>query len=455
MKEESMSDAAWRPNLLFVFGDQWRAQAAGYAGDPNVRTPNLDRFARESVHFTMAVSGCPVCSPMRASLITGRYPLRHGVFLNDLCLNREAVSIADAFNGAGYDTTYIGKWHLDGHGRSAFIPPERRQGFKFWQAMECNHDYQNAYYYADNDRKLRWEGYEPRAQTREAQRYLTERKGDRPFALFLSWGPPHDPYPTAPEEYRRLYDPARLSLRPNVPAAVAEAARKDLAGYCAHVTALDDCFGELLRTVETCGLAENTLVIFTSDHGDQLGSHGGFHKQQPYDESVRVPFLMRCPARAGVRRQEVDAPFNSPDIMPTLLGLCGAPIPATVEGTDFSPYLRGAEHVPAEAALITCPSVFGEWQRADGGREYRGVRTRRHTFVRDLSGPWLLFDNVADPFQMENLCNRPEHAALQRQLNEMLEQQLRATQDEFLPGAAYVRRWGYHTDRDGSIAYSP
>ncbi|HQJ55910.1 MAG TPA: sulfatase-like hydrolase/transferase, partial [Planctomycetota bacterium] len=190
------------PNLLFVLADQWRAQAFGYAGDPNARTPAIDRLAAESVRFTHAVSSCPVCSPYRASLLTGRRALTHGVFINDVPLNNEAVSIAQAFNGAGYATAYIGKWHVDGSGsRSAFIPRERRQGFQFWKVLECTHDYNRSAYYGDENRKLFWDGYDAMAQTREARSYIHERDRGRPFALFLSWGPPHDPYHTAPPEH--------------------------------------------------------------------------------------------------------------------------------------------------------------------------------------------------------------------------------------------------------------
>ena len=150
-----MSDG--KPNVLYVFGDQWRAQATGYTGDPNVRTPNLDALSRESINFTNSVAGCPVCSPARACMVTGKYPLTHGIFMNDLYLKHDAVSIAEAYSGAGYDTAYIGKWHLDGHGRSSFIPRERRQGFDFWKVLECTHRYNDSDYYADGPEKLKWE----------------------------------------------------------------------------------------------------------------------------------------------------------------------------------------------------------------------------------------------------------------------------------------------------------
>ncbi|MFW6159205.1 MAG: sulfatase-like hydrolase/transferase, partial [Planctomycetota bacterium] len=183
------------PNVVFVFADQWRAQATGYAGDPNVRTPNLDRLSSESIRFTTAVANCPVCSPYRASLITGQYPLTHGVFLNDVHLAHRVPSLADAFKSAGYDTAYVGKWHLDGHGRYAFVPPQDRQGFDFWRGMECTHRYNESHYYADTDEMQTWDGYDAGAQTRCCQDYVRARRpGDTPFLLVLSWGPPHSPY---------------------------------------------------------------------------------------------------------------------------------------------------------------------------------------------------------------------------------------------------------------------
>lgn len=443
-----------KPNVVFVFADQWRAQAAGYAGDPNVKTPNLDVLATESIQFHLAVAGCPVCCAWRASFITGRYPLTHGVFLNDLCLSHDIASIADAFNEAGYDTAYIGKWHLDGHGRSSFIPRERRQGFQFWKAMECTHDYNNSDYYADENLKLKWHGYDAIAQTREAQRYVREHPRQRPFFLVLSWGPPHNPYETAPKEYRRWYKAAEIILRPNVPKECAEAARADLAGYYAHISALDACVGGLRQTLKECGLANETLFVFTSDHGDVLGSHGQAHKQLPYDEAILVPFLLRYPAALGTAARTVEAALNTPDIMPTLLGLCGIEAPSTVEGLNYADLLRGGSNPGDNAALITCPAPFGQWPRPKGGREYRGVRTFRYSYVRDLDGPWLLFDNENDPHQLDNLCGRPEHSIVQRQLEETLQKKLRETNDEFLPAENYIKKWGYKTDETGTVPYT-
>ncbi len=442
------------PNLVFVFADQMRAQATGYAGDPNAITPNLDRFAKESVNFVNAVSGCPVCSPYRASLITGQYPLTHGVFLNDVCLNKKAVSIAEVYKRAGYKTAYIGKWHLDGHGRSSFIPRERRQGFDFWRVLECTHKYNESYYYADNSVKLKWDGYDVIAQTREAQKYIERQTTDKPFVLFLSWGPPHNPYDTAPEKYKSRFANKELVLRRNVPVELQAKAAKKLRGYYAHIAAIDDCFGDIVETIRKCGIEENTILVFTSDHGDLLYSHGQLDKQQPFEESIRVPLLLRYPAVPGNEGRKIDMPINTPDIMPTLLGLSGMRIPGTVEGKDFSGVLRAAEKAGDDAVLITCLVPFGQWKRKRGGREYRGVRTKRYTYVRDLNGPWLLYDNLKDPYQLNNLCNKPEYKDLQNKLEDNLSQKLRDTKDKFLPAANYIRKWGHNVDEEETVPYT-
>ena len=443
-----------KPNVVFVFGDQWRAQATGYAGDPNAITPHLDKLAKTSVNFTNAVSGCPVCTPYRGSLLTGQFPLTHGLFLNDVYLRPEAVSLAEAYAAGGYDTGYIGKWHIDGHGRSSFIPRQRRQGFDYWKVLECTHNYNRSAYYADENAKLTWKGYDAIAQTRDAQKYIRDHAKGKPFLLVLSWGPPHNPYATAPKKYRDMFPNASaIKLRPNVPAGSQRGARRDLQGYYAHCAALDACVGDLLATLDDCGLADDTIFVFTSDHGDMLGSQGMSRKQKPWDESIRVPFLLRYPAALGKAGKEIDMPINTPDIMPTLLGLSGLAVPASVEGKDFSGAARGTAPPDNEAALITCVAPFGEWIRARGGRECRGVRTRRYTYVRELKGPWLLYDNQADPHQMTNLVGSAKHADVQAKLDALLARKLKATGDKFLPAAAYVKKWGYKVDARGTVPY--
>jgi arylsulfatase A-like enzyme len=447
------------PNILILLADQWRAQAFGYAGDPNVHTPRIDALSRQSVNLRNAISSVPVCSPMRASLLTGQRALTHGVFLNDVPLASDAVTLAKVLGLAGYDTAYVGKWHLNGDGRSAFIPAERRQGFTYWKVLECTHSYSNSAYYAYTPDKLGWQGYDAFAQTRDAQQYLrAHAKSDRPFLFILAWGPPHNPYELAPAEYRARYDPAKLVLRANVPKEAEAQARRDLAGYYAHCTALDDCVGDLLQTLHDCGLEKNTMVVFTSDHGDMIGSHGLARKQKPYDESIRVPLLIRWPAKLQPR--ELDAVFSSEDFMPTLLALCNQKLPKTVEGRDYSALLLAEQSTPGvsdpvnSACLISCPAPFGEWERRNGGKEYRGIRTSRYTYVRDLNGPWLLFDNETDPFQTTNLVHAASSSALAKQLDNLLTRKLRQAHDDFLPSTAYIKKWGYMTTSGGTVPYT-
>jgi arylsulfatase A-like enzyme len=447
---------ATRPNVLFLLADQWRAQTLGYAGDPDVQTPHLDALQRESLDCLNAVAGVPVCCPARASLLTGQRPLTHGVFMNDVSLNPRAETLAKVLGGAGYDTGYIGKWHLNGEGRSAFIPRARRQGFDYWKVLECTHDYNHSFYYGDGPEKLLWEGYDAIAQTEDARQYLRDHAtSGKPFLLLLAWGPPHSPYQTAPPEYRAKYRADTIRLRPNVPDAMEQKARTALAGYYAHCTALDHCVGDLLKTLNETGLADNTLVVFTSDHGDLLGSHGGFNKQQPYDESIRVPLLFRWPQGLGRRGRRLEALLNSEDIMPTLLGLCRVSIPAAVEGTDYSDYLRGGRDPSDGVSLIACPAPFGQWARRAGGREYRGVRTARYTYVRDLDGPWLLFDNLTDPYQTNNLVGQAEPVGMQSDLEAMLTRKLRESGDRFLPAETYLKKWNYTVDAGGTVPYTP
>jgi arylsulfatase A-like enzyme len=445
-----------KPNVVFVFGDQWRQQATGYAGDPNVKTPNLDALARESVNFTHALSGCPVCSPYRASMLTGQRPLTHGVFVNDVYLQPRATSIAQAFSSAGYDTAYIGKWHVDGHGRSNYIPPERRPGFDYWKVLECTHDYNHSPYYAGtSDEKRFWNGYDAIAQTRDVETYIRNHAEDKPFLLMLSWGPPHAPYETAPEEFRKLYHADTIELLPNVPDEIAAQAREWLAGYYAHCSALDSCVGDLLSTIQECGIEDDTLFVFTSDHGDMLGSQGETKKQRPWDESIRVPFLLKYPGLSGWRPRETDALIDAPDIMPTLLGLCGIPISDRVEGIDFSGHIAGGDDPSDGAALIMCPQAFGQWTITHhGGKEYRGLRTKRYTYVRDLQGPWLLYDNEVDPYQMRNLVHTAERAGVRDELDALLQKKLQETEDQFLPGATYIKKWGYRVDETGTVPFT-
>lgn len=443
-----------RPNIVYVLVDQWRAQAFGYAGDPNVKTPHLDALAGQSVQFENAVSVCPVCTPHRAALMTGRHPLSTGMFLNDLHLPSGEVCMAELFREAGYETAYIGKWHLDGHGRGAFIPRERRQGFDYWKVLECTHEYNASHYYEGEDQTKRmWKGYDAFAQTEDAQTYIREHaKGDKPFLLVVAYGPPHAPHHTAPPEYKALYPADSIQLRPNVPDALRQAVQREAQGYYGHCTALDRCVGDLLKTLGETGAAKDTVFIFTSDHGEMLGSQGQppGEKQRPWDESILVPFLVRYPALTGFEGRTVRTPINTPDILPTLLSLAGIGVPDTVEGSDLSRFIGSPASEEDRAALFMSVSPFAGYAK---GSAYRGIRTARYTYVRRVNGPWLLYDNRADPYQMNNLVGVPEQAGVQAELEVRLQSMLKLTGDTFQPREHYLREWGYEVDGSGAIPY--
>ena len=264
----------------------------------------------------------------------------------------------------------------------------------------------------------------------------------KPFVLFLSWGPPHNPYHTAPQKYLDMYDPDSMILPPNVPHFRLKEAQHDIAGYYAHCSALDDCIGKLIASLKEMGIFDNTIFVFTSDHGDMLGSKGYWDKQAPFDESIRVPFLIHFPEikTSGIKT----SPINSVDVMPTLLGLCNIKIPASVEGNDYSNYIKGGS-APDSVAYLACPVAFGNWPKRLGGREYRGIRTERYTYIRSLKeGAWLLYDNWSDPFQQINLVGNPLYNKVELNCEMILQQKMKERNDEFLPGINYLNQWGWY-----------
>lgn len=440
-------------NIVFVFGDQHRWCSTGFGGSRQVRTPYMDRMADEGVVFDLAVANIPVCTPWRAAFLTGQYPLTTGMFMNDVRLPTDRPTLGTVLRTAGYDTAYIGKWHLDGPSRGGYTPPgPRRQGFDFWAVGNCTHDYMHSLYYRDSEAPLYWNGYDAEVQTSLAIEYLRTRGGDRrenqrrdrPFALVLSWGPPHNPYDAVPDRYLDLYPPGEVEVRPNCP----DPDRTDLAGYYAHITALDDQLARLGGVLEELGLMDETVFVYTSDHGDMLGSQGRQRKQHPWDESIRVPFVMRCPdqAQAGLR---IGTPLNVVDIMPTLLGLTGVPVPGSCEGLDHAPAVCGEAFQGNEAAYIMSIAPFSEYR----GQPWRGIRTAGHTYVRNLDGPWLLYDNREDPCQLSNLAGREDHAGLQRRLDDQLQQEMARRGDTLLPAGHYLERFGYEVNEAGAIPY--
>ncbi len=444
-----------KPNIVYIIVDQWRAQATGYSGDKNAITPNLDRLASQSMNVKIAISGMPVCTPHRASLLTGQYPLTTGIFMNDVMLDTASVTMAKVFAKNNYNTGFIGKWHIDGHGRKSYIPQNRHQGFEYWKALECTHDYNNSMYYEGNsDKKLLWEGYDAISETTDACDYITRQSTTgKPFLLLISLAPPHDPYQTAPQKYRAKYEQKEIKVNANVPVGLREKVTRDLKGYYAHITALDDCIGKIWMAIKDAGIENNTILLFSADHGDLLGAHGSWNKQQPYEESIRVPFLIHYPAKFGNIGKTSDVLLNTPDIFPTLLGLNQLPIPKSVEGKDLSQILLGNKKDNITETLISCVQPFGQWSRKAGGREYRGIVTKRYTYVKDLKGAWLMFDNKLDHLQMNNLAGKPGYEKVEKMLDARLLKLLRERKDDFRPGMDYVKKWNYVVDETETVPY--
>jgi arylsulfatase A-like enzyme len=418
-----------RPNVLILLPDQLRAQALHCAADPNVQSPHFDRLAAEGVQVRHSLTTNPVCTPARAALLTGRYPHATGLIHNNLRLPEEEITFAEVLRDQGYATGYIGKWHLDGEERPGFVPPgPRRQGFDYWAAFNRGHRYWDSVYFRDTPEPIHQSGYEPDYQTDLALEFVRAHR-DRPFCLVLAWGPPHTPL-TPPDHDRALYDPQRLELRPNVPPEEAARAREELAGYYGHITALDRNAGRLLDELDRLGLASRTLVVLTSDHGDLLGSHGLYRKGSPLEESARVPLLLRWPdgLPAGY---EADVLAASVDLMPTLLALCGAPVPERVQGRDLSTWLRGAGAAPGQEA----PDAVYLEGRMGRPEEWRAIRTRRHLLaveVREPAAARYLFDLEADPYQQRNLAGAPQVAQVEVALMGRLRALARETGDRAL-----------------------
>lgn len=421
------------PNILFILPDMWRGEALGCMGNRQVFTPNVDRLASEGMLFRNTFANTPVCCPARADILTGKYAHKNGMVANDLRLRQSEVTISEILRDAGYHTGYIGKWHLDGGIRMpGFVPPgPRRHGFEFWAANECSHTHFDTQYFRDTDVPIPIRSFEAEAWTDIAINFLHNTRRDRPFFLMISTGPPHEPY-GAPEKYMRMYDPQRLTMRPNwvegsTKGGEARAERKDIAAYYAAITAVDGQVGRLMQTLHELGLEEDTIVVFTSDHGNLLGSHGMTGKRAPWEESIHVPGVLRYPhrARAGIKAEQF---LTHVDLAPTLLGLCGVPAPASMQGSDLSAFVLGGNAGGPDSAFF---QIFGPWSNGAIAAGWRGIRTHSAMYARWESGPWVLYDLVRDPYELNNLVGNPEYAVLQRALGAKLREWMTKTGDSW------------------------
>lgn len=431
------------PNVIWYIVDQMRGQAMGVAGDPNVFTPNLDNMAICGTHFPHAVSGYPLCCPFRASMITGKYAHNHSVKLHEDRLDPEYDNIADVFNENGYETIYLGKWHMAGvkerEGRSALrvVPREDRGRFHTWLGYDNNNSPWDSYLHGhDGDGEVphyRLPGYETDALTDLAIERIRERKdGDQPFFMVVSVQPPHHPN-LAPARNRR-YQAQHVKLRPNVPVSIEQDARFRLSGYYAQIENIDENLGRLMEALYEAGLSDQTHVMFFSDHGDQMGSHGRFSKCVPYEEAIRIPFLIfgGQPMRYdGWHCGGAPCLVNHVDIAPTTLGLCRLPVPGWMEGFDYS-HRRTGFHAADRISREPDSAYLQLIGDKESGYAWRSVVTRegwKYACVRN--GEWLLFNLKDDPYEQNNLAFNTAFRQTRSDLNSLLRSWAEKTGDAF------------------------
>ncbi len=415
------------PNILLILSDQHRGQAMSHAGDPNVQTPAMDALAAAGVSFQRAYSNCPVCTPARGTIFSGRHAHAGPVQGFFDVYKPSAPSTATILREHGYHTAYFGKWHCGTvhnqvpkeisddpayPGNLRRTPETMRGGFQDWRGYENRIDYFNPLYYRDNDRlPTLLDGYETDAFTDAVIDYLKNYDRDEPLFLVLSVMPPHDPL-IVPDKWLR-HDPQALKLRPNFGCRAAMFAetwpemdettlRTMLARYYALVENLDWNIGRLMQAVQSMPRFADTLTIYTSDHGDHVGSHGvDTCKIQHFEESVRVPAIFHWPGHVQAAGGEESALFSLVDLMATTLGLAGLPVPSHNQGTDFSPLLRGEAFSPPADILLEMIGVprwnlrFTDW---------RGLVTDRWKYAFYEDGHEELHDLTTDPYELENLA---------------------------------------------------
>lgn len=355
----------------------------GCYGNRQIITPNLDRLASQGVRFNHCIANSPLCTPFRGLLLSGQHPLRTGAFENDfrMLAGDGGNYFGEVLRDSGYRTGYVGKWHLYGGDRVRPIPAgPYRYGFDHrFLSNNCTvvFDAERAYYWTEDGKRKLYGDWEPYAQARQAMHFIDEN-ADQPFALFLSWHPPHnwagqtkgprapEDGHQAPEDLTALYDPQSIQLRGNC--TDTPSARNLYRGYMAMCTSVDRAFGWLMEQLEKKGLADNTIVVFTSDHGDTALSHGLLaNKMRPEIESIRVPLIIRYPKVLQPRAS--DLLIGGIDLMSTLLGMMGLEIPASCQGQNLTAAITKARDNEVESI----PLFYSRW--TGGGFTRAATRT--------------------------------------------------------------------------------
>lgn len=420
-----------RPNIVMIISDQFRADNLGCLGmNPMGLTPNLDGMAREGTLFRHAIVNQPVCAPARATMFTGQYPEKHGVWRNGIALNTQAVTLAKTLRSAGYTANYIGKWHLGQGGlqHDGAVPPEYRGGFDdFWEASNAlehtSHGFEGEMFDGDGN-PIRFSGeYRTDFLTGRATRFLKEKRTKAPFLLVVSYLETHhqndqDAY-IPPEKYAKQFRNPFIpqDLRP-----LPGSWPSQLADYYGCVKGIDDAVGTLLGTLKEEHLDEDTIVVFLSDHGCHFKTRNTEYKRSPHESSIHIPLIVRGP---GFNRgTEISELVSQVDLTPSLLAAAGVAIPATVQGRSFLPlldrrtrewrnevYIGMREFVtgrilrtPEWTYAVAAPKTEN-WKPAEGADQYI---------------EYMLYELNADPFQHTNLAGRAEYRHIVEQLREGL-----------------------------------
>jgi len=413
-----------------------------------VKTPHLDEIAKGGVVFDNAFSSCPMCGPYRGQVLTGKYSHMNGCTDNEYAIYKGQKTLPAVLGENGYKTAFIGKWHLG-------YPPyseEKRNGFDYMAAYNCNHNHDYMSFYKNEEGPFQIDKWAPTAETDLTIEYMEnhlKENGENPFCLLMSWGPPHwdkpdYEYGNYPEQFK-IYKPEDVDLPENVPPQMEGFARNELAHYYGNISALDHEVGRVTQFLKDNNLEDNTIICFTSDHGDHLGSHGfgkphdnWMHhtmrssKATPYDDSIHIPFVLKYPAEVA-RNQRTKTLFNSVDIMPTLLSLAGIDIPGEVQGHDLSHTVLGKDGVEPDSVYL---QILGSgWPyRSERVGLWRGLRTERWVYARWLKGQVWLFDRDNDPDEMNNLADLAEYKDIQDKLERRLQKWMEDTNDPFETG---------------------
>ncbi|MDR6551819.1 sulfatase-like hydrolase/transferase [Paenibacillus qinlingensis] len=411
-----------QPNVIVFFTDQQRFDTTGVHGNPLGLTPNFDRMAMEGTHVYNSYTCQPVCGPARSSLQTGKYATETGCYVNGIPLRSDELTLAHHFREAGYHTGYIGKWHLAGQEP---VPEAQRGGYQEWlgaNVLEFSSDaYDTVMYNGDNE-PVKLPGYRVDAQTDAAIRYINKHQ-EEPFFLFLSYLEPHhqnhsDNYP-APRGYEGRYSGS--SFVPGDLASLGGTAHAHLGGYYGMVKRLDEALGRLFDALISLGLEDDTIVMFTSDHGCHFKTRNNEYKRSCHDSSIRVPTAFTGGRfKSGGRLQEM---VSLVDLPSTLLDAAGIPVPASMQGRSLLPLLRGErEGWPEE--------VFVQISEAQVGR---AIRTQRWKYSvsapeqnpnrdagSDVYVEEFLYDLQADPHELHNLVGVQSFGTVAAELRERL-----------------------------------